>query len=974
MQSNREDEERHLPAAHKQTQTNLPGFVQYLGSKTRIASWIVSPIERDPSIRTVVDLFAGTGTIGFSLKDEKRIVSNDIEPYASIWNHGILRGCRCTEERELRFWSEVDVLFARIEQHLDPAFDLESSFLSSPDPSKTETYKRFCDQTPFVSLPKTMIPELTGLAQLAKSVQPGEKKQTQIPFPCLFLTYYANAYFGIRQCAEIDVIRHAINSLEDLDEKNVFLAALMAAMSETSSTTTHFAQFLKTTGSVSFANLVQKRSVSIRKTTRRILSAFRVAGLLNGTNDKIACECRDCRTCLAALPADPSTLVYADPPYFKEHYSRYYHVLNTLCLYDWPILSPNPQTGKISAGRYRSNRIVSDFGKRSSALRAFGEIIDICADKGFRLVISYSDNSIVDIDEIKERAKTRFDVRLSSTPLSHSKQGRKSTSSVKEFLLECIPRTNDADWAKKVRAIRQATSIIDNPAACLHNYMARKPFTVVAEIIRQFSPPGGTVFDPMFGSGTTLIEAAKAGCNAIGTDVNPLAVRLCSVTLKKWDLDIVDRQIDDFVEDVSRQCDDLYRITDNGETRIIERCHFNLSSDGWTPTQYRYWPVGLLDIIGTRKLAPCSESFKSDYLRFDRISLSRFPDLPLMPNSRIAIPDGARTSDWFCARNRVALDRILSILSNRTDLKSYPVLELLVSSAINLIRLSDKKASSQLPYWIPKTGATSRNAVMVIREKGKLFKEGLRWIAPQIANAPNASVFCLPAQKLPSSVLPDGTVDLVLTDPPYADQVPYLEYAQLNLLLMGWGGTGPDNYDEELVVSDSPTRNKTTKEFHALFDIVARRASAALKQNGLFAMFYHSLNLAEWERLFSTMKAAGLSLCAQIPIAAPRKSFKSVAAPKRNLDGNYLIVFKKAPGRVPAEFLGGVDEARKWMVGEVCRILDSNPNATTQDFYDSGILEKAWLQGILKPLSERFRTIPETIKQSIRLDGSIWRK
>ena len=963
-----------MRATNKQHPTNLPGFVQYLGSKARIASWIVSPIENDPSIQTVVDLFAGTGTIGFSLKDEKRIVSNDIEPYASIWNHGILRGCSCSEETEVRFWDEVDALFARIEKHLRPAFDLEASFLSSPDPSKTEAYKRFCNQTPFVSLPETAIHELTGLAQLAKSVQPGEKNQTRIPFPCLFLTYYANTYFGLCQCAEIDVIRHAINSLDGLDEKNVFLAALMAAMSETASTTTHFAQFLKTTGPASFANLVQKRSTSMRKMTKRILSAFRAAGLLDGTNDKVVCKCLDCRTCLDAMPADPSTLVYADPPYFKEHYSRYYHVLNTVCLYDWPILSPNPQTGKVSSGRYRSDRIVSDFGKRSSALRAFGEIIDICAEKGFRLVISYSDNSIVDIGEIKERAKQRFDVRLSSTPLAHSKQGRKSTSSVKEFLVECVPRTNDDDWEKKVESVRQAPSTIDNPAAFLHNYMARKPFTVVAEIIRQFSPPGGTVFDPMFGSGTTLIEAAKAGRKAIGTDVNPLAFRLCSATLEKWDLDVVDREIDNFVEDVSRQCDDLYRILDNGETRIIERCHFDASDNGWTPTQYRYWPVGLLDITGPRKLAPCSESFKSDYHGFERIALSKFPDLPLMPNSRIAIPAGARTSDWFCARNRVALDRILSILSDRANLKSFPVLELIVSSAINLIRLSDKKASSQLPFWIPKTGATSRNAVMVIREKGELFKEGLRWIAPLISNAPKASVFCLPAQRLPTSVVPDGTVDLVLTDPPYADQVPYLEYAQLNLLLMKWGGTKPDDYEGELVVSDSPTRNKSTKEFHRLFDIVARRASAALKLNGIFAMFYHSLNLAEWERLFSTMKAAGLSLRAQIPIAAPRKSFKSVAAPKRNLDGNYLVVFKKAPGPVPVEFLGDLDDARKWMVGEVCAMLDANPNATTQDFYDGGILEKAWLRGVLKPLSAHYRTIPETIKHAIRFDGSAWRK
>lgn len=42
--------------------------LQYMGSKTRIISHICEPIIKNKSIKTVVDLFAGTGSIGYSLK------------------------------------------------------------------------------------------------------------------------------------------------------------------------------------------------------------------------------------------------------------------------------------------------------------------------------------------------------------------------------------------------------------------------------------------------------------------------------------------------------------------------------------------------------------------------------------------------------------------------------------------------------------------------------------------------------------------------------------------------------------------------------------------------------------------------------------------------------------------------------------------------------------------------------------------
>ena len=51
-------------------------------------------------------------------------------------------------------------------------------------------------------------------------------------------------------------------------------------------------------------------------------------------------------------------IVYADPPYTRDHYSRFYHVLETISLSDVPIVSKIKIGGKLknSRGMYKSCR------------------------------------------------------------------------------------------------------------------------------------------------------------------------------------------------------------------------------------------------------------------------------------------------------------------------------------------------------------------------------------------------------------------------------------------------------------------------------------------------------------------------------------------------------------------------------------------------------------------------------------------
>ena len=956
--------------------------LQYMGSKSRLLDSICTPIVNDKEVGTVVDLFAGTGSVGYALKKYKNIISNDLEPYSQIINSSILNGCTFTYTQQQSFLSGVSYYYEKSSELLAEILSMESMYLQESYDNYA-AYADFVEATPSVFDNGTEKGFYGELKRLVDMIIPGQEKQS-VPFPCLFLTYYANAYFGINQCCQIDAIRAAIMDLKDNEQIKFLLTALMSAMSSVASTTTHFAQFLKVKSAATYKNLAQKRSRNIVNEFIRVIDSYRAEGLAKNEKKDFKCYNLDFLECLESISLNKNVLVYADPPYFKEHYSRYYHVLNTLCLYDYPQLAINPQRNVYSVGRYREDRNVSDFGKKAAALGAFERLISKCAVNKAKLMISYSDNSIVPIDALAELVGNYYQYRIVKVGLNHSKQGRVSESNTKveEYLFICMNTANkDEIIDNAINQLKGMKPIVDNPGGFIHNYMARKPYNVVASLIECFTNPGETVYDPMFGSGTTIIEASKLSRLAIGTDINPVAYRLCRVSLKSWDLIKLKETLSEFELQVQEACDSLYKYQADSVEQIIERCHFDSINGKMIPTKYWYKTFDGKKFSG-RKSEMASNDFISHYFEYEKKKLKVLENHPLIPNSRIAIKEGATIFDYFCLRNLYALDKIMSLLYEFKNKKmyGYDVIELVVSSAINLIKLSDKKASSQMPYWLPKKDATSRNAVFIIQKKISAVYNGLTFLhdnckvslAEDVNNTTESiRIYNRPAQLLLEDELPPNCIDLVLTDPPYTDQVPYLEYSQLwNDILQN---SDYLKLDDELVVSDAPSRNKDDNDFYNVYQLVVERTAKALKNGAYYIMFYHSFDLKSWRKIISLMKKAGLQYCNQIPVAAPRKSFKTIMSPKSTLDGNYVLIFKKTIINIDKQYTGTMNDAVSLAAECASSIIRTRVNVTSQDLYDYGMLKNAIEEGYLECLSKKYSTFIDVIKGKFEFENGYWR-
>lgn len=68
-----------------------------------------------------------------------------------------------------------------------------------------------------------------------------------------------------------------------------------------------------------------------------------------------------------------------------------------------------------------------------------------------------------------------------------------------------------------------------------HPFPARLPLSVAESLIRNISAPDATILDPMIGSGTTVVAAKMLGREALGFDLDPLALLIAGCAVHDYD-------------------------------------------------------------------------------------------------------------------------------------------------------------------------------------------------------------------------------------------------------------------------------------------------------------------------------------------------------------------------------------------------------------------------------------------------------
>ncbi len=170
--------------------------------------------------------------------------------------------------------------------------------------------------------------------------------------------------------------------------------------------------------------------------------------------------------------------------------------------------------------------------------------------------------------------------------------------------------------------------------------------------------------------------------------------------------------------------------------------------------------------------------------------------------------------------------------------------------------------------------------------------------------------------------LPDQCIDLVVTDPPFFDNVHYSELADF---FYAWQSL----YQRGFVNGESTTRNvhevqdANADSFAAKLRSVFFECHRVLKDNGLLVFTYHHSRAEGWTSLAEAVFGAGFS----IVNAHPVKAEMSVATPKSQakepIQLDIILVCKKRAqdSRIPLESSKVLDEAARRAYQKLRRLL-----------------------------------------------------
>lgn len=405
-------------------------ILNYQGSKKNLVDFIHTNtalyINKE---KAILDIFAGTCSIGYSFKSKYTVYANDSELYSYYISKALLGKRPQKSEDDVK--KIIDVYVNENFQKLN--MELGDFSLSEKK-----------------ALDEGFVEKLCEIYNEYPTIWNGKRITNNNKTYNLFSSYYAGTYFGIEQAFYIDSIRYAIDYFANTELFSIMLASLFFAMKESVfAKDGHMAQPLDPVKNSK--KLMQQRKKNIENLFWNKVLEFYSSNFVdtNKINKVYNLDFRD------LLKRDEIIenvgFIYADPPYTDMQYSRYYHLLNVVAKYDYP--KPSIVYGKYTKGLYTENRFQSVLSKKGSCLNNFKTLIEFSNAYKKNIAISFAypvnplkqkiDRYVMSIDEIIKVCREicgSKNVDVTSVGYEHSNNRNSETKKVKEYLILCKNR------------------------------------------------------------------------------------------------------------------------------------------------------------------------------------------------------------------------------------------------------------------------------------------------------------------------------------------------------------------------------------------------------------------------------------------------------------------------------------------------------------------------------------------------------
>jgi adenine-specific DNA-methyltransferase len=398
--------------------------VRYMGTKRSLSPLVREQILSLCPRRHVADLFSGMGSVAASLAPKQPVLVNDALSFTSVFARArFLDYEAAPADSVLRALTGP---FAECHAYLRERFGRRLSRERRALEAGAPALQEHIATSPHV-----------GNSRRWRTMGVQASQQLGIERYCLTTLYFSASYFSTRQAIELDALRYAIDSSGFVGPpRDRLLAAWLSSAALLMNTPGHSAQYLKPNNAQMAVRIRRQWERSAWATFSERLSslgplgdrAWRRANVVTGL---------DALDLIATDAMKSVSVAYADPPYTKDHYSRFYHVHETLGLYDFP--------ESRGAGRYRDGRFFTSFSHVSSVRQSFDRLLREVSRSGTALVLSYPSDGVLlrTGADLVEMLSTYFRIdRQIAIAAQHSTLGASKGSQQKpttENLYVCTP-------------------------------------------------------------------------------------------------------------------------------------------------------------------------------------------------------------------------------------------------------------------------------------------------------------------------------------------------------------------------------------------------------------------------------------------------------------------------------------------------------------------------------------------------------
>ncbi len=501
-----------------------------------------------------------------------------------------------------------------------------------------------------------------------------------------------------------------------------------------------------------------------------------------------------------------------------------------------------------------------------------------------------------------------------------------------------------------------------SPIYSVHGHYAKRPFNVVNKCIQHFTKKGDIVLDPFGGFGTTGLESLVLRRKAVILDVNPVSIFMTKSILETCtpkDLEIFEQAVQKLILNCKKKSNALYAIQcDYDHKSEILSTILDSTNDEADPRN-RNWEVKSITYYCPKcKSKSTRNPTKKDLSNIKEIQNTStkywVPTAKLIVNSQKSVYENMTVSDFFTKRNLTALAILkheIDSLPNNTisSLLRFTFSAILRSAAMFVHKGGGGWSNS---FHVPKKGLAERNVYEMFARKSKIVKKCKLNIISSINDysritecfddlSDDATIMIknYDATQL-LDIIPKKQIDYLHTDPPYGDNMQYLELFLPHIDWLGFDLT-KKMLEREIVITDSPEipDKRTTKNYHNLLVESFRQAGLTLKDNHWGSIWFACQDEDIWEAFTESIRSAGLEQKKTylIPRTAQQKSFgikrqKAIDPLSEVLDEDLLVHGQKT-GAVKLQLSLLPGDAMKLFVDVAASEIKKKGSVSTGEIY-----------------------------------------